>query len=68
MRRDGACKWKRQESPFRRRPLDGEEGKTFRITPRRPVETIRAEIVNALPPSESGQFRKPDLVELSSST
>jgi len=49
---------------FRRRWLDGEGGKTFQITPRRPVETIRAEIMTARPPSEAGQFRKPDLVEL----
>jgi D-alanyl-D-alanine dipeptidase len=49
---------------FRRRALDGEDGKTFRITPRRPVETIRAEIVSARPPNESGRLRKPDLVEL----
>ena len=49
---------------FRRRHLDGEDGKTFRITPRRSVEAIRAEILAARPPIESGQFRKSDLVEL----
>ncbi len=49
---------------FRRRPLDGENGKTFRITPTRDVETIRAEVKSAQPPAETGRSRKPDLVEL----
>jgi CubicO group peptidase (beta-lactamase class C family)/D-alanyl-D-alanine dipeptidase len=49
---------------FKRRRLDGEGGKTFRITPRRPVEELRAEVQMARPPVESGQFRTPDLVEL----
>ncbi|MGO9922160.1 MAG: serine hydrolase, partial [Isosphaeraceae bacterium] len=49
---------------FRRRPLDGENGKTFRITPTRDVETIRAEVKSAQPPPETGRARKPDLVEL----
>jgi len=49
---------------FRRRPLDGENGKTFRITPARNVETIRAEVKSAQPPAETGRSRSPDLVEL----
>jgi len=49
---------------FRRRPLDGENGKTFRITPTRDVETIKADVKSARPPAESGRSRAPDLVEL----
>jgi zinc D-Ala-D-Ala dipeptidase len=37
---------------------------TFRITPVRPVEELRKEALAAQPPRETGQFRKPDLVEL----
>ena len=49
---------------FKRRHLDGEGGKTFRIEPRRTVEAIRREIESAQPPAEPGTFRRPDLVEL----
>jgi CubicO group peptidase (beta-lactamase class C family)/D-alanyl-D-alanine dipeptidase len=49
---------------FRRRHLDGEDGKTFRIKPRRPVEELRGEVQHALPPGEPGTFRAPELVEL----
>ncbi len=49
---------------FARRRLDGEDGKTFRISPVRSLEAIRAEAVRAQPPEESGSFNKPDLVEL----
>jgi D-alanyl-D-alanine dipeptidase len=49
---------------FRRRRLDGADGKTFRIKPRRPVEQIRREIEQARPPGEPGTFRAPELVEL----
>jgi D-alanyl-D-alanine dipeptidase len=37
---------------------------SFRITPQRPVEELRAEALKAQPPQESGSFRSPDLVEL----
>ncbi len=37
---------------------------SFRITPLRPVEELRAEAVRAQPPQEHGKFRQPDLVEL----
>jgi len=37
---------------------------SFRITPLRPVEELRAEALKAQPPHEQGTFRKPDLVEL----
>jgi CubicO group peptidase (beta-lactamase class C family)/D-alanyl-D-alanine dipeptidase len=49
---------------FRRRVLDGEGGKTFRIKPRRSVDEIRAEVRSARPPVEPGPFRQPELVEL----
>jgi D-alanyl-D-alanine dipeptidase len=37
---------------------------SFRITPLRPVPELRAEALKASPPQEQGNFRKPDLVEL----
>jgi D-alanyl-D-alanine dipeptidase len=37
---------------------------SFRITPLRPVEELRAAALKALPPHESGSFRTPDLVEV----
>ncbi len=37
---------------------------SFRITPLRPVEELRAEALKAKPPQEEGSFRKADLVEL----
>jgi zinc D-Ala-D-Ala dipeptidase len=37
---------------------------SFRITPLRPVEELRADAVKAQPPVEQGTFLKPDLVEL----
>ena len=37
---------------------------SFRITPLRPVPELRAEALKASPPHEQGNFRKPDLVEL----
>jgi D-alanyl-D-alanine dipeptidase len=37
---------------------------SFRITPLRPVEELRAEALKTQPPHEQGTFLKPDLVEL----
>jgi zinc D-Ala-D-Ala dipeptidase len=37
---------------------------SFRITPLRPVEELRAEALKEQPPHEPGTFLKPDLVEL----
>jgi serine beta-lactamase-like protein LACTB len=51
---------------FPRRKLDGEDGQTFRIKPLRPVEELRKEAMAATPPEERGEFRKAELVELSS--
>jgi len=49
---------------FRRRPIPGEGGVTFHITPRRPIAGLREESLAKKPPEERGEFRKPDLVEL----
>jgi CubicO group peptidase (beta-lactamase class C family)/D-alanyl-D-alanine dipeptidase len=49
---------------FRRRPIDGEDGQTFRIKPIRPLAELRREARAAKPPKETGDFRKSDLVEL----
>ncbi len=50
---------------FKRRPIDGEDGGTFRIKPLRPVEELRELAAKATPPEERGVlFRKPELVEL----
>lgn len=48
---------------FKRRPLPG-EGQTFKIEPRRAIETVRREALAATPPAETGYFNKPDLVDL----
>lgn len=50
---------------FRRRPIDGENGETFRIRPLRPVEELRKEALTSRPPQEKDVFsQKPDLVDL----
>jgi CubicO group peptidase (beta-lactamase class C family)/D-alanyl-D-alanine dipeptidase len=49
---------------FKRRPILGENGETFRIQPLRPVEELRREARAAQPPKETGEFRKPELVDL----
>jgi serine beta-lactamase-like protein LACTB len=49
---------------FERRHIDGEDGATFRIKPLRPVAELRRESLAAKPPEEKGDFRKPDLVDL----
>lgn len=49
---------------FARRKVDGENGETFRIQPRRPLAELRKEALAAQPPKEAGAWAKPDLVEL----
>jgi serine beta-lactamase-like protein LACTB len=49
---------------FERRAIDGEDGSTFKIKPLRPVADLRREALKAKPPDEKGDFRKPDLVDL----
>jgi len=50
---------------FPRRPIEGEDGQTFRLTPTRPVAELRTEALAAKPPAETGTHRQSDLVELS---
>jgi CubicO group peptidase (beta-lactamase class C family)/D-alanyl-D-alanine dipeptidase len=50
---------------FTRRPVGTEEGATFRLTPVRPVDQLRKMALAAPPPKEAGEFRPPDLVDLS---
>jgi zinc D-Ala-D-Ala dipeptidase len=45
-------------------PLGSAQQVSFRITPVRPVEELRAEALKEQPPREQGDFLKPDLVEL----
>ena len=40
------------------------QSQSFHITPVRPVEELRAEALQAQPPVEHGDFRRPELVEL----
>jgi serine beta-lactamase-like protein LACTB len=49
---------------FERRKIDGENGETFRIQAQRPLAELRRESRAAVPPKEEGDFRTPDLVEL----
>src|SRR5207249_2227075 len=49
---------------FVRRHLDGEDGRTFRIAPRRPLAELRREAAAASPPVERNDFARPDLVDL----
>lgn len=52
--------------PFKRRDVGTEAGVTFQIVPVRPVEELLPEALAATPPSEEGDFREPDLVDLAS--
>ncbi len=52
---------------FKRRALPGDnDAVNIRITPGRAPAELRREALRASPPAESGDFRKPDLVELRS--
>jgi D-alanyl-D-alanine dipeptidase len=51
---------------FKRRPIGGVTGGTFRIQPQKPIEELRQEALSDHPPAETGDFHKPDLVELKS--
>jgi D-alanyl-D-alanine dipeptidase len=48
---------------FKRRPLPG-DGETFTIRPLRPIAELRKEALAATPPVEKGEFRKPDLADV----
>jgi CubicO group peptidase (beta-lactamase class C family)/D-alanyl-D-alanine dipeptidase len=49
---------------FPRRPIEGEDGRTFRLRPLHPVGELRAEALAATPPVETGPRRASDLVDL----
>ena len=51
---------------FERREIPGEDAESFHIQPLKPVAELRREALAATPPHETGDFRKPDLVELAS--
>ena len=64
-RKDGrATQVEAAQVVFPRRILDGEDGATFRIKPLRPVDELRREALAARPPEEKGDFRAPELVDL----
>ena len=52
------------EVPFKRRTISGEGGGTFQIKPIRQMDGLRKEALAAEPPKEAGDFRKPELVDL----
>jgi D-alanyl-D-alanine dipeptidase len=54
------------EVNFLRREVGTKDGETFRITPLKPIEELRAAALAATPPPELGEYRNPDLVDLTS--
>lgn len=50
---------------FKRRPLGPIAGGVFHVHPQKPLDELRREALAAEPPHESGNFRKPDLVDVS---
>ncbi|MGH7481318.1 MAG: M15 family metallopeptidase, partial [Longimicrobiales bacterium] len=61
---DRALRVEAAEVVFERRSVGAEDGETFRITPVRPVEELRQVALAATPPVETGDFREPELVEI----
>ena len=49
---------------YRRHFFDVEEGRVFRIQPLLPTEQLRRRALAAVPPVETGEFWRPDLVEV----
>ncbi|MSR31606.1 MAG: serine hydrolase [Gemmataceae bacterium] len=49
---------------FKRIKLDGEDGKTFTLAPRKPVEQLREAALRAKPPLEKGPFKPVELADL----
>lgn len=52
------------EVRFERREVGTKDGVTFKITPVRPIDELRAGALAASPPEEAGKFRESDLVDL----
>ncbi len=51
---------------FKRRAVGPADGKIFRIQPLKPVAELRKEALAVQPPRETGSFKQPELVELTS--
>jgi D-alanyl-D-alanine dipeptidase len=49
---------------YTRVDANSDSAHSYRVTPSKPVNELRATALVATPPAESGAFRKPDLVEL----
>ncbi len=49
---------------FPRRKISPDDGSTFRIAPLRPISDLKLEALSATQPHEAGEFRQPDLVEI----
>ena len=54
------------EVTFERREVGTKDGETFKITPVRPIDELRAGALAASHPPESGDFREPELIDLTS--
>ena len=52
------------EVVFERREVGTKDGETFKITPVRPIDELRAGALAASPPEETGDFRDAELVQL----
>lgn len=52
------------EVRFERREVGTKDGETFRITPIAPIDELRSAAMAATPPKEAGNFREPDLIDL----
>lgn len=50
---------------FKRRPLGSIQGGIFHVSPLQPISILTKEALASVPPHESGDFLKPDLVDLS---
>ncbi len=52
------------EVKFVRREVGSKDGETFRITPVKAIDELRAGALAASPPAEPGNYREPNLVDL----
>ena len=52
------------EVEFLRREVGTKDGETFKITPVKPIDDLRAAALAATPPPESGDFRESELVDV----
>ena len=52
------------EVTFQRREIGTKDGETFKITPVKPIDELRAGALAATPPPEPGDYRDPNLIQL----